>query len=207
MEDGWSLFHLCFTDSGGAGMYYGEIKKTDIANGPGVRVTLFVSGCTHHCRECFQPETWDFYYGRPYTELTQAQILASLQPAYIKGLTLLGGEPFEPENQRVLVKLLQEVREKLPEKTIWAFSGYLFEELTGRDKGTGRARCEVTDEMLSYLDVLVDGEFMIDKKDISLQFRGSSNQRLICVQESLENGAVVLWEDPQKRALRELGEV
>lgn len=176
-------------------MYYGEIKKTDVANGPGVRVSLFVSGCTHHCKDCFQPETWDFKYGEPYTERTEQTILAALAPIFIEGLTVLGGEPFEPDNQRVLVDLLRQVHERLPKKNIWVFTGYRFEELTGQEKGTGRARCEVTDEMLSYIDVLVDGEFETDKKDISLQFRGSSNQRLIRVPETLQQGKIVWWED------------
>lgn len=175
-------------------MNYCNIKKVDVADGPGVRVTLFVSGCTHHCRECFQPETWDFAYGEPFTEDVEEEILKALEPSYIEGLTLLGGEPFEPENQRALLAFLKKVRERLPQKNIWCYSGYLFEELTGQITGTGRARCEVTDEMLSLLDVLVDGEFELENKNISLQFRGSSNQRLIRVPESLERGEIVWWQ-------------
>lgn len=171
-------------------MRYGSIKKCDIANGVGVRTVLFVSGCTHHCKGCFQPETWDFSYGEPYTEATEKEIIDSLRPSYVNGLTLLGGEPFEPQNQRALVGLLRRVRRELPEKTIWSFSGYTWEELTGKS----RARCEVTDEMLSMLDVLVDGEFVEEKRNISLRFRGSENQRLIDVPRSLAAGHIVLWD-------------
>ena len=146
-------------------MHYGEIKKCDIANGVGVRTVLFVSGCTHHCKGCFQPETWDFSYGEPYTKETENEIVESLRPSYINGLTLLGGEPFEPANQRELVGLLRRIRRELPDKTVWAFSGYTWEELTGQS----RARCEVTEEMLSMIDVLVDGEYMEEKRNISLR--------------------------------------
>ncbi|BAK47323.1 MAG: anaerobic ribonucleoside-triphosphate reductase activating protein [Lachnospiraceae bacterium] len=176
-------------------MYYGTIKKVDVANGPGVRVSLFVSGCTHHCRECFQPETWDFHYGEPFTEATEARILQELAPHYIEGFTVLGGEPFEPENQRELLPLLRKVRETYPKKNIWMYTGYSFEELTGQEKGTGRARCDATDEILSLIDVLVDGEFELERKDAGLQFRGSANQRLILVPASLQAGRVIWWED------------
>lgn len=161
-------------------MNYGEIKKYDIADGPGVRVTLFVSGCRHHCKGCFNAETWDFHYGNPYTEKTEKEILDALNHPYIAGLTLLGGEPFEPENQRELVKLLKKVREMYPKKNIWSYSGYVYDKdlILG-----GRAYTEVTDEMLSYIDVLVDGPFVEDLKDITLQFRGSSNQRILNLRE------------------------
>ena len=171
-------------------MRYGNIKKCDIANGVGVRTVLFVSGCTHHCKGCFQPETWDFSYGEPYTKETENEIVESLRPSYINGLTLLGGEPFEPANQRELVGLLRRIRRELPDKTVWAFSCYTWEELTGQS----RARCEVTEEMLSMIDVLVDGEYMEEKRNISLRFRGSENQRLIDVPKTRETGAVVLWD-------------
>lgn len=170
-------------------MRYGAIKKCDIANGVGVRTVLFVSGCTHHCKGCFQPETWDFHYGELYTKATEDEIIDSLRPDYIDGLTLLGGEPFEPQNQQELIFLLRRIRKELPDKTIWAFSGYTFEELTGES----RARCAVTDEMLSMLDVLVDGEFVEAQRNISLQFRGSENQRLIDVPKTLETGEIVWW--------------
>lgn len=171
-------------------MRYGAIKKRDIANGIGVRVVLFVSGCTHHCKGCFQPETWSFDYGQDYTKATEDEIIEALRPSFIDGLTLLGGEPFEPRNQAELVKLLRRVRSELPEKTVWAFSGYTFEELTGES----RARCQVTDEMLSMVDVLVDGEFVEEKRNISLQFRGSENQRLIDVPKTLAGGQIIWWQ-------------
>lgn len=170
-------------------MNYCGIKKCDIANGIGVRVTLFVSGCTHHCKGCFQPETWDFAYGDLFTAETEKEIQEAMAPDYINGLTLLGGEPFEPENQRVLVDFLKKVKGKYPKKSIWCYTGYLYEELLS----DSRARCEVTDEMLSMIDVLVDGEFELDKKNISLQFRGSENQRLIDLNKTRSAGEIVLW--------------
>lgn len=171
-------------------MNYGNIKKRDIANGTGVRVTLFVSGCTHHCKGCFQPETWDFAYGQPFTRDTEDELLEALAPSFINGLTLLGGEPFEPDNQQALLPFLRRVRTAYPDKTIWAFSGYTWEELTG----DSRARCACTDELLSLVDVLVDGEFVEAFKDISLHFRGSSNQRVIDVPATRAGGTIV-WKD------------
>ncbi len=172
-------------------MNYGAIKKFDIADGPGVRVSLFVSGCTHHCRECFQPETWNFDYGQPFTEETEQELFEALDKEYICGLTLLGGEPFEPQNQRVLVPFLRRVKERFPEKSIWSYTGYTLEtDLLS----PSRARCEVTDEMLSMLDVLVDGEFVLEKKNIRLRFRGSENQRLIDMKKTLATGNTVLWD-------------
>ena len=176
-------------------MYYGEIKNCDIANGEGVRVTLFVSGCTNHCKNCFQPQTWDFDYGQPFTAETEQRILDLLAPSYISGLTLLGGEPFEPANQRVLVPFLYRVREAYPKKNIWAFSGFTYEELSA--DGT-YCRCEVTDEMLSLLDILVDGRFVEELKDISLRFRGSSNQRLIDLNASRAAGHLCFLPDRQR---------
>lgn len=178
-------------------MYYGTIKNCDIANGIGVRVSLFVSGCTNHCKNCFQPETWDFEYGQPFTRETEDRLLSMLEPSYINGLTLLGGEPFEPSNQRVLLPFLKRVRERLPEKTVWAFSGFTLEEL--RQEGS-HPHCEVTEEILSLLDVLVDGRFQEELKDISLRFRGSSNQRILDMRQTLAQGVPVLWEEtlPQK---------
>ncbi len=218
-------------------MYYGSIKPCDIANGTGVRVTLFVSGCTHRCKGCFQPQTWDFRYGQPFTAETEEALLEALdrpyisgltllggepfepdnqrallpfllrygQPftaeteeallealdrPYISGLTLLGGEPFEPDNQRALLPFLRRLRQQLPDKTVWAFSGYTWEELTGQS----RARCEATGALLSLVDVLVDGEFVEALRDISLRFRGSSNQRLLDVPASLAAGRPIPWE-------------
>ena len=176
-------------------MNYAQIKNNDIANGPGIRVSLFVSGCTHRCPGCFNQEAWDFDYGKPFTQETIDLILGMLAPDRIRGLTLLGGEPFEPQNQGPVLELLRQIKKRYPDKSIWAFSGYLFDKdiLSGRlgDR-------EVTKEYLSYLDVLVDGPFVQAKKDLSLRFRGSSNQRLIDVPASLETGAVVLWKDWQE---------
>lgn len=171
-------------------MNYGEIKNNDIANGEGVRVSLFVSGCTHHCKGCFNAETWDFNFGEPFTKETEDKIIGFLAPDYINGLTLLGGEPFEPANQRVLFPFVKRVKELYPQKTVWCFSGYLFDEELLKDS---RARCEVTDRFLSLIDVLVDGEFVEEKKNISLRFRGSENQRIIDVPRSLRSGETVIW--------------
>ena len=172
-------------------MNYATIKNCDIANGPGVRVSLFVSGCTHRCPGCFNEEAWDFCYGQPFTQETIDYILNLLKPDYIQGLTLLGGEPFEPQNQGAVVELLRQVKKAYPNKRIWAFSGYLFEKdiLSGRIGDTS--------EYLSYLDVLVDGPFIQAKKNLSLRFRGSENQRLIDVPASLRSGETVLWQDWQ----------
>lgn len=175
-------------------MNYASIKNCDIANGPGVRVSLFVSGCTHHCKGCFNEIAWNFDYGQPFTQETIDMVLDMLKPAYVKGLTLLGGEPFEPQNQPAIVDLLRQVKATYPEKSIWAFSGYLFD----RDILPGKlGDPAITREYLSYLDVLVDGPFIEAKKNLSLRFRGSENQRLINVPASLEKGSVVLWEDWQ----------
>lgn len=173
-------------------MYYGELKKCDIANGIGVRVTLFVSGCTNHCEGCFQPQTWDFHYGRPYTADTEAEIFAELDKSYINGLTVLGGEPFEPENQRELVGLLRKAKERNPAKNIWVFTSFT---LDGDLLVEGsHPRCEVTDEMLSYIDVLIDGRFVLGQKDISLQFRGSRNQRVIDLNKTRTSGTITIWD-------------
>ena len=175
-------------------MNYANIKDFDIANGPGIRISLFVSGCTHHCKGCFNKDAWDFDYGQPFTQETIEQIIQMLKPAYVKGLTLLGGEPFEPQNQSAIVELLRRVKAEYPQKSIWAFSGYLFD----KDILSGRlGDWEITKEYLSYLDVLVDGPFIESKKDLMLRFRGSSNQRLIDVPKSLACGNVVEWEDWQ----------
>lgn len=172
-------------------MHYANIKNNDIANGPGVRVSLFVSGCTHRCKGCFNEVAWDFEYGKPFTEETIDSILEMLRPNHIKGLTLLGGEPFEPQNQGAIVTLLRRVKEEYPNKSIWSFSGYLFEKITSGTLGDW----EVTKEFLSYLDVLVDGPFVEEKKNLNLRFRGSENQRLIDIPASLAQGAPVLWVD------------
>lgn len=170
-------------------MHYSTIKDCDIANGIGVRITLFVSGCTNHCKNCFQPQTWDFDFGEPFTEETEEKLLEMLKPDYINGLTLLGGEPMEPQNQKALVPFLKRVREVYPNKNIWCFTGFTYEVL--KTDGS-HPRCEVTDEMLSLIDVLVDGRYVDELKDLTLQFRGSSNQRLIDMVKTRENGEVTL---------------
>ncbi len=172
-------------------MNYATIKNNDIANGPGVRVSLFVSGCTHHCKGCFNEVAWDFDYGTPFTQETIDSIIDMVSKPHIKGLTLLGGEPFEPQNQPAVVELLRQLKAKYPEKSIWAFSGYLF------DKDIISGKLGDTAEYLSYLDVLVDGPFVEAKRNLSLRFRGSENQRLIDVPASLQSGEIVLWEDWQ----------
>jgi len=171
-------------------MNYGAIKKHDVANGLGVRVSLFVSGCSHHCQECFNEEAWDFAYGHLFTKSAEEEIITALKPDYIRGFSLLGGEPFEPANQKVLVGLLRHIRDKYPEKTIWCYSGYLFDtEILAGKLGDPK----ITREMLSYIDILVDGEFHIAEKNLNLRFRGSSNQRIINVPESLKTDEIVLW--------------
>lgn len=171
-------------------MNYCALRNCDVANGPGMRVTLFVSGCTNHCPGCFQPETWDFDYGEPFTEETENRILEMLQPEYISGLTLLGGDPFEPGNQRALLPLLKQVKTGYPNKSIWAYTGFLLDEELQTDGSY--PRCEVTDEMLTYIDVLVDGRFVEAKKDVRLKFKGSANQRIIDVRKTLACGEVTL---------------
>ena len=174
-------------------MHVANIKTCDIANGPGVRTSLFVSGCAHHCPGCFNAVAWDFAYGEPYTERTEQQILDSLEPDFIDGLSLLGGEPMEPENQETVLSLVKRLRTEMPGKTVWCYSGFTLEELTGRIPS--RCRAPHTDELLELLDVLVDGKFEEAKKDISLRFRGSSNQRLLDMPASLREGRPVLWRD------------
>lgn len=164
-------------------MNYMSIKKTDIANGPGIRVSLFVSGCTHHCKGCFNPETWDFNAGQQFTNETIEEILQYCTPDYISGLTLLGGDPLEPQNQKELLPLLKAFKEKFPNKTIWCFTGYLFEEIK-----------DVSHNFLSYIDVLVDGPFIETLKDLTLKFKGSSNQRTINVKESFLQKEIILLE-------------
>ena len=158
-------------------MHYCNIKKYDIADGEGVRVSLFVSGCTNHCKGCFQPETWDFFYGPEYTKETENEVISALNQDYIQGLTLLGGDPFEISNQKELVNLLKRVRKELPNKDIWCYTGFVYD----KDLVPGGKRYVegVTDEMLSYIDVLVDGPFVLEKKNITLRFRGSENQRIL----------------------------
>ena len=171
-------------------MNYAEIKTTDIANGAGCRTSLFVSGCTHHCKGCFNEKTWDFNFGKPFTKEVEDEIIESIRPTYIAGLTILGGEPMEVVNQKVLCPFIERFREEFPEKTIWIYSGYTWEELN--DMNNKRCHCEETDAILSMIDILVDGEFILDLKNISLKFRGSSNQRIIDVQRSLVEKKIIL---------------
>lgn len=166
-------------------MYYGMIKSYDIADGPGVRVSLFVSGCRHHCKGCFNAETWNFEYGQPYTQETEDEIIRILGEGYIQGLTVLGGEPFEPENQPEVAKLMKRAKETYPEKDIWCYSGYLYD--SDLQEG-GKVYTDVTKEMLSCIDVLVDGEFVEAEKDITLLFRGSRNQRLLKLEQGICTG-------------------
>lgn len=172
-------------------MYYATVKPVDIANGPGVRVSLFVSGCTHHCKGCFNEEAWDFRFGQPFTEETQEEILRLLDHGYIEGLTLLGGEPMEPQNQKGVLSLVRKVRKRLPGKTVWCFTGYDFEKdlLARMMPGS-----EVCRELVGSLDVLVDGKFVEDLRNLSLTFRGSENQRILDVQKSLAAGKAVWLE-------------
>lgn len=177
-------------------MHYATIKNCDIANGPGVRISLFVSGCTRHCPDCFNSVAWDFDYGEPFTEETIEYIISLLSPSYVKGLTILGGEPMEPQNQPGVLELVQAVRARLPEKSIWCFTGFVLEEhlLAGKCHVPG-----VTLPLLQNLDVLVDGPFLKEQKDLSLSFRGSRNQRLLDIRKTLETGAPVFWQDWQER--------
>lgn len=172
-------------------MNYAGIKYCDIANGLGCRTVLFVSGCRNQCKGCFQPHTWDFSYGEPFDEEIQKKILDSLEPAYVSGLTLLGGEPFEPENQKELVPFVRKVRERFPKKNIWAFTGYLYD----RDLVPGGKRyTEDTEALLAMIDVLVDGPFVEELKDITLKFRGSKNQRVLDLKKTRERGTIELME-------------
>lgn len=170
-------------------MHYGNIKNCDIANGIGVRISIFVSGCTNRCKNCFQPETWDFEYGEEFTDDTIKTILEMLEPSFITGLTILGGEPFEPANQEEVLKLIKNVRIKFPNKNIWMFTGFVYEMLCDQKS---YPHTEYTSEILKNIDVLVDGRFEEDKKDITLKFRGSSNQRIINVPKTIENSKIVL---------------
>lgn len=172
-------------------MNYAALKKFDIANGPGVRVSLFVSGCRHRCKNCFNKEAWDFSYGKPFTESTEQEILTALSADYITGLSLLGGEPFEPENKSVLAGFLKKVKEKFPEKTIWCYTGFEFEKLSD----------PASLKMLKYIDVLVDGRFIEEKKSPALIFRGSANQRIIDVQKTLKKDEIVWLDGVWERAV------
>lgn len=178
-------------------MYYGNINKFDIANGEGIRTTLFVSGCTNRCKGCFQPETWAFDYGAPFTEEVAEDILSTFEQSAVKGLTILGGEPMEPSNQRELLPFLKEFKRRYPNKTLWLFTGNLYEELTGVP-GSHYKCLDITSELLSLVDILVDGRFEEDKKQLGLRFRGSTNQRVIDMNKTRAAGEIVIWEGCKK---------
>ena len=170
-------------------MNYGKINKCDIANGEGIRVSLFVSGCRNRCKGCFQPETWDFNYGNEFTKSTAEDIFSAVDNSSVRGLTILGGEPMEPENQRVLLPFIREFKAKFPEKTLWIYTGNTYEDLTGGH----RNRTDDTDEILSLTDILVDGRFIEEEKSLGLRFRGSKNQRVIDMNETRKNGEITIW--------------
>lgn len=175
-------------------MNYADIKKYDVANGPGVRISVFVSGCNHHCKECFNEEAWDFNFGTPFTDETTNMVIESMKPTYIAGLTILGGEPMEAINQKGLLPFIRKVKEVYPEKSIWCFTGFLFDkDIVGKMFDT----VPEAKELVSYFDVIVDGKFILELKNVNLRFKGSSNQRTIMVKESLKKGEIVLWEPPK----------
>lgn len=171
-------------------MNYADIKQYDVANGPGIRVSLFVSGCTHHCKNCFNEETWDFNYGEPFTDVQENQIIDYLAPDYVNGFTLLGGDPMEPSNMEALLPMLNKIKKTYPDKSIWCFTGYLYEYIMGEMS----KEYPYTKEFMSCIDILVDGPFIEEKKNLSLRFKGSENQRTICVQDSIKQNKIVLWD-------------
>ena len=174
-------------------MYFGAIKKNDVANGEGIRTTLFVSGCTNKCKNCFNPETWSFTYGSPFTDEVAEDILKTFDSPFITGLTLLGGEPMEPQNQRDLLPFIREFKQRYPKKTLWLYTGNLYEELTC-GVGNHQKCIEETEELLSYVDILVDGRFEEEKKSLGIRFRGSTNQRVIDMNKTRESGEIIIWE-------------
>ncbi len=173
-------------------MNYATIKWTDIANGEGVRISLFVSGCTHHCKNCFNEIAWDFSYGEAFDEAVQAKILSELESSFIAGISLLGGEPLEPQNQEALYPFVQEVKRRFPQKSIWCYTGFVLDEKSGMLKETHK-NTAVTKQLIALFDVLVDGPFVEELKDIRLKFRGSSNQRIIDVPKTLQHGECILY--------------
>ena len=174
-------------------MHYGAIKKNDIANGEGIRTTVFVSGCRNRCKGCFQPETWDFRYGTPFTKETENEIFKTLESSIVRGVSILGGEPMEPENQAGLLPFLRDLKIKFPNKTVWLYSGNTYEELTAQP-GTNAKALPITCELLSYVDILVDGRFVEEKKQPGLRFRGSSNQRIIDMNKTRASGEITIWD-------------
>lgn len=174
-------------------MNWAEIKTNDIANGEGIRTSIFVSGCKHRCKNCFNQIAWDFTFGKPFTNETARNIFKSVEPHWINGITLLGGEPFEPENQSALLDFLKAFHEKFPKKTVWCYTGFTFEEISGISSEKSRASTDTALEMLKYIDILVDGRFIEEKKDIRLKFRGSANQRVIDIKKTLKTNKIVLY--------------
>ena len=170
-------------------MHYGKINKCDIANGEGIRVSLFVSGCRNRCKGCFQPETWDFNYGNEFTKNTVLEIFSAVDNPSVRGLTILGGEPMEPENQGALLLFLRDFKAHFPDKTVWLYTGNTYEELMGEH----RTHTEYTDELLSLIDILVDGRFVEEEKSLGLRFRGSKNQRISDMNETRKNGSITIW--------------
>ena len=174
-------------------MNYAAIKKSDIANGEGIRTTLFVSGCRNRCKNCFQPETWDFNYGQPFTDEVAEEIFKTFNNPIVRGITVLGGEPMEPENQVGILPFLREFKLRFPNKTVWLYTGNLYEELTGKIKD--HPKClDITEELLSYVDILVDGRYVEEEKQLGLRFRGSRNQRIIDMNKTRAQGSIVIWE-------------
>lgn len=174
-------------------MNYSKIKKYDIANGEGVRTSLFVSGCRNRCKNCFNPETWDFNYGESFTDAVRDEIFESMQNPSVRGITILGGEPMEPENQIGILPFLKQFKEKFPDKTVWLYTGNLYEELMGF-RGEFYKHLDITERLLSYVDILVDGRFIEEQKSIGLRFRGSENQRIIDMKKTRESGKIVIWD-------------
>lgn len=174
-------------------MYYGAIKKCDISNGEGIRTSIFVSGCRNRCKNCFNPDTWAFDYGKPFDEAAAEEIFDSMKNSSVKGLTVLGGEPMEPENQKDLLPFLREFKKRFPNKNVWLFTGNLYEELTG-EPGSHFKCLDITAEILSYVDILVDGRFIEEEKRLGLRFRGSANQRIIDMNKTRESGEIVIWD-------------
>ena len=185
---------ICRRKGVGSDMYYATIKKTDVANGPGIRVSLFVSGCTHACKGCFNSEAWDFCYGKEFTEETEKEIMQALAPDYIRGFSVLGGEPMEPQNRETVLQILKKVHAVYPQKDIWCYTGYDYE----KDLLRWEREEQLMTELLSLIDVLVDGEFVEEKKNLRLAFRGSENQRLIDVKKSWAEGRVVCLPEQEK---------
>ncbi len=183
-------------------MNYGLIKKCDIANGEGIRASLFVSGCRNRCKGCFQPETWDFNYGKLFDNAAMEEILSAAENPSVRGLTILGGEPLEPENQPEVLRILRAFKEKYPEKTVWLYTGNLYEELVG-ERGEHRSYLAITAELLSLIDILVDGRYVEEEKSLGLRFRGSKNQRIIDMVKTREQGKIVIWEGTREDRIYE----